>query len=121
MTGSCCSEKRTGLGNPRVRSLYFAGHSISWCVLLLLPKCPACLAVHLTLWSGIGLSVSQAGQLRAALVMLCLGVILYPTFRSLRKAILWKDRHRSLRTSERYQCTTVLAQVNPLPNATSRI
>jgi hypothetical protein len=48
--------------------------------LLLLPKCPLCLAAWLTLATGIGFSAAAASWLRAAIVLLsfaALGVILW--------------------------------------------
>jgi hypothetical protein len=35
-------------------------------MLLLLPKCPACLAAYLSLWTGLGVANSVAGHLRFA-------------------------------------------------------
>jgi hypothetical protein len=40
-------------------------------ILVLLPKCPACLAAHVMLWSGLGLSLSTATNLRWALLLVC--------------------------------------------------
>lgn len=39
--------------------------------LLLLPKCPACLATWLGAFTGLGLSVGAAAGLRVALLVLC--------------------------------------------------
>jgi hypothetical protein len=38
--------------------------------LVLVPKCPACLAAYVTLWTGIGLSLTTATYLRWALLVL---------------------------------------------------
>ncbi|OWK38283.1 hypothetical protein FRUB_07403 [Fimbriiglobus ruber] len=40
-----------------------------------LPKCPICLAAHLALWTGLGLSLTEATYLRWALLILS-GVLL---------------------------------------------
>ncbi len=37
-------------------------------ILVLVPKCPACLAAHVTLWTGLGLSLSTATYLRWVLL-----------------------------------------------------
>jgi hypothetical protein len=45
-------------------------------ILVLLPKCPACLAAHVMLWSGLGLSLSTATNLRWALLLVCVASLL---------------------------------------------
>lgn len=44
-------------------------------VWILIPKCPVCLAAHVAVWTGLGLTFSQAAFARGAL-MGCSGVIL---------------------------------------------
>ncbi len=57
---SACCDGANGRKMPtrlrRVREI------IAWilpsAILVLVPKCPACLAAHVTLWTGLGLSLS---------------------------------------------------------------
>jgi hypothetical protein len=59
---------------------------LAWVVpgagLMLVPKCPACLAAYVTLWTGIGVSLATATYLRWALLLLCGATLLFLMGRS---------------------------------------
>jgi hypothetical protein len=45
-------------------------------MLVLLPKCPACIVACVALFSGVGISVAGASYLRASLLVLCIATLL---------------------------------------------
>ena len=75
---SCCDtagERKTPTWVRRVREIF--AWALPGAALLLVPKCPACLAAHVALWTGLGLSLSAATYLRWVLLFLCLASLLF--------------------------------------------
>lgn len=58
-----------------------AGWVLPGATLVLLPKCPLCLAGYIALGTGIGLSVSGATYLRLLLIVLCTITLSYVALR----------------------------------------
>jgi hypothetical protein len=73
-TNRCCENSRPATFVRRL--IEVAGWIVPSTILALIPKCPACLAAYIALWSGIGLSLSAAMYLRTSLLVLCVGLIL---------------------------------------------
>lgn len=69
------------------RFVDLVGWIIPGTVLALIPKCPICFAAYIAFWTGIGLSLSAAIYLRASLVVLCAGLIVFVAARSARRLI----------------------------------
>lgn len=88
---SCCRQNvtRAGKNAPRPASRSRGGQTIGWIVpgatLILLPKCPLCLAAYVTLFSGIGITVAGASFLRTSLQMLSVAALLYLLIKHLRR------------------------------------
>jgi hypothetical protein len=60
-------------------------------ILMLVPKCPACLAAYVTLWTGFGLSISTATYLRWVLLFLCVASLLFLIVKRLdRRGVIFK-------------------------------
>ncbi|HKV94825.1 MAG TPA: hypothetical protein VJW20_19935 [Candidatus Angelobacter sp.] len=73
------SPKRSGRFFEHLRE--FAGWLLPGATLVLLPKCPLCLAGYIALGTGIGLSVSGATYLRLLLIGLCVITLFYIAIR----------------------------------------
>ncbi len=54
-----------------------AGYVAPTAVLVLLPKCPACIVAWLAIGTGIGVTVSTATYLRTSLLVLCVACLAY--------------------------------------------
>jgi hypothetical protein len=56
-------------------------------ILALIPKCPACVAAYVLLFTGIGLSLPAAAATRWALITLSLAALAYLALRAARRAL----------------------------------
>jgi hypothetical protein len=75
---SCCNA--TGKHRKR-RELRAARETFTWLLpsveLVFVPKCPACVAAYVTLWTGLGMSLAAATYLRWAWLSLCIASLLF--------------------------------------------
>jgi hypothetical protein len=75
---ACCGaagDSKTPTWARRVRE--FFAWILPSVILVLVPKCPACLAAYVTLWTGLGLSLSTATYVRWVLLFLCVASLLF--------------------------------------------
>ena len=63
-------------------------------ILVLLPKCPACLAGYVLLWTGVGLPFSTAGLVRTTLLILSIATLVFLAARALRTLIHVSNRNK---------------------------
>jgi hypothetical protein len=82
-TPHCCKAP-----SPARRVRDVAGYAVPAAVLVLLPKCPACIVAYLAVATGIGVTVSTASYLRTGLLVLCLGCLGYLAARQVFRWIL---------------------------------
>jgi hypothetical protein len=66
---------RSGRGSDLVAGALAIG---LWAVV---PKCPVCVAAHVALWTGVGLSFAAASYLRWSLLGLCAAMLVYAASR----------------------------------------
>jgi len=75
---ACCdtvNDRRTPTWARRARGIF--AWILPSAILVLVPKCPACLAAHVTLWTGLGLSLATATYLRWTLLFVCVASLLF--------------------------------------------
>ena len=69
-----------------------AGWVVPGVTLVLLPKCPACVAAYVALATGVGVSFSAAAYLRTLVVVVCVALLV---FVAARRAVRWWNRRTS--------------------------
>ena len=86
----CC--QRTPRPAPfSKRGREIAAWIIPGATLVLLPKCPMCIVAYVALFSGAGISMACASNLRVALLALCIGTLLFLALRRLGRVMPRKE------------------------------
>jgi len=86
----CCAEDRRGsclASESGRRTITTAEWATPALILLLLPKCPMCVAVYIALLTGIGLSVQTASWLRGTIIAFCIAAITLSAMRFLHRKL----------------------------------
>jgi hypothetical protein len=56
-------------------------------ILVLMPKCPACVVAYVAIVTGAGISFSAAAQLRVVVLVLCVVVLTFLAIRLMRRSV----------------------------------
>ncbi len=73
----CCQTPRTKPPTNARKIREVLTWILPGAALALVPKCPMCLAAYVTLWTGLGLSLSTATYLRWVMIVLSVGSIFF--------------------------------------------
>jgi hypothetical protein len=73
--------------------------------LVLIPKCPLCLAAYVAVGTGIGLSLPAATYLRIALLVICISSLCYLTVKTV-KSRKFGERHDNGKVGRR-RCSSI--------------
>jgi len=82
-----CSGSRVGYSSIVRRAVDLVGWIVPGAILALIPKCPICLAAYIALWTGLGLSVAAAANLRVLLIIVCVMSLIFLAARQTRRLI----------------------------------
>jgi len=80
------TKRSTGLFRRAWRSIQWLFPTV---LLVLIPKCPLCVAAYVALFTGIGISVSTARWIQILMLVFCLGSLAYLAAR------FWRSRSRA--------------------------
>lgn len=82
----CCEAPSRGSGFVS-RVLETAGWAFPSAMLVLMPKCPACVAGYVALATGVGISFAAATYLRTGLIVASMGLLVILAARQIRRFI----------------------------------
>ena len=77
MSCHCATSGIEAVRGPLRRAAKCVAWFLPGATLVLMPKCPMCVAAYVTLWTGVGLSFHAASFLRWTLLILSTVALLY--------------------------------------------
>ena len=96
----CCRAASTTIpGNHASRAVPRRVNLTSWllpsALLVLMPKCPACMAAYIAMATGLGISLPAAANVRLMLIVLCIASLSLLALRTMHRLYLGRARTRS--------------------------
>lgn len=96
----CCrtastSSQRRSTSPPAPRRGNLTGWLLPSALLVLMPKCPACMAAYIAMATGLGISLPAAANVRFMLITLCISSLSWLTIRTLHRVYQCRARMRS--------------------------
>ncbi|WP_342190208.1 hypothetical protein Pla52nx_003973 [Stieleria varia] len=88
MNDCCATSKHGNQDCSKAGNREFLAWIVPAAMLAFAPKCPACLAAYVALWTGLGLSLSTAATLRWAMILLCAAFLLFLSVKRLSRSRL---------------------------------
>lgn len=70
-----------------MRSAKAAGWVVPSAVMVLMPKCPACVVAYIAIVTGAGISVSAAAHLRLVMLVLCVVMLVWMAAKPLLRVV----------------------------------
>jgi hypothetical protein len=87
LTAECCHGDGPPSSSPSRRGRELAAGALSIGVWALMPKCPICLAAHVALWTGLGLSFAEAMYFRWSLLFLSGALLSFVIVKRVRRVL----------------------------------
>lgn len=97
----CCRRARPGApadkraSHASSRRVNLTGWLLPGALLVLMPKCPACMAAYIAMATGLGISLPAAANVRLMLITLCIASLSWLTLRTLHRLVSNRARMRS--------------------------
>ena len=85
----CNIESQTNNAPPSAGFFRRVWRTIQWItpttILIVMPKCPICVAMYVALFTGLGISIATARLIQILLAIICGGALVYPAIGSWRR------------------------------------
>lgn len=95
---ACCKRRmvRKDSKGPLRRGISASAWLLPGSLLVLMPKCPACFAAYIALFTGVGISMPAASGLRLFLIVACAASLLLLAFFYTRRSLASKNQRKPI-------------------------